>query len=204
MKITALATASLAATVAIAAPVVEKRQGCTYGFVFARGSTEPSPLGMLIGPSLQSSLKGLLPGMQTFPVGYAASIATNISMDRTDAASIKKGVEAFQSAASKCKVIVAGGYSQGAAVMHNAVSKGISADIKSKIAGVALFGDTRNQQDKGHIPNFPTEKSKVWCNASDGVCGGMLNVNAGHLSYSNAQISEAARYLAGLAKGMKA
>jgi len=203
MKITTLATASLA-TLAIAAPLepVEKRQGCAYGFVFARGSTEPSPLGILIGPSLQSSLKGLLPGMQTFAVDYAASLTTNISVDRTDAASIKKGVEAFQSASSKCKVIVAGGYSQGAAVMHNAVSKGIAADIKSKIAGVALFGDTRNQQDKGHIPNFPTEKSKVWCNANDGVCGGGLNVNAGHLSYSNAQITEAARYLAGLAKGM--
>jgi hypothetical protein len=84
--------------------------------------------------------------------------------------------------------------------MHNAVSKGLKPDVKSKIAGVALFGDTRNQQDKGHIPNFPTEKSKVWCNASDGVCGGMLNVNIGHLSYSGSQISEAARYLAGLAK----
>jgi hypothetical protein len=87
-----------------------------------------------------------------------------------------------------------------AAVMHNAVSKAISQEIKSKIAGVALFGDTRNQQDKGHIPNFPTEKSKVWCNASDGVCGGLLNVNIGHLSYSGTQISEAARYLANLAK----
>jgi predicted esterase len=54
--------------------------------------------------------------MQTFAVGYAASIATNISMDRTDAASIKKGVEAFQQASAKCKVIVAGGYSQGAGI----------------------------------------------------------------------------------------
>jgi hypothetical protein len=87
--------------------------------------------------------------------------------------------------------------------MHNAVSKGISQDIKSKIAGVALFGDTRNAQDKGHIPNFPSERSKVWCNPSDGVCGGGLNVNAGHLSYSGAQISEAARYLANLAKSHK-
>jgi hypothetical protein len=42
MKITALAAASLA-TLAAAAPA-EKRQSCTYGFVFARGSTEPSPL----------------------------------------------------------------------------------------------------------------------------------------------------------------
>jgi cutinase len=87
--------------------------------------------------------------------------------------------------------------------MHNVVSKKLSADVKGKLAGVALFGDTRNKQDGGHIPNFPAQKSKVWCNASDGVCGGMLNVNAGHLSYSNSQINEAASYLAGLAKSGK-
>ena len=89
--------------------------------------------------------------------------------------------------------------------MHNVIGVGnnIDAGIKAKIAGVALFGDTRNQQDKGHIPNFPQEKSKVWCNASDGVCGGALNVNAGHLSYSNTQIKEAANYLANAAKSMR-
>lgn len=81
------------------------------------------------------------------------------------------------------------------AVMHNVVSK-LDGGLKSKLAGVALFGDTRNKQDGGHIPNFPAANSKVWCNASDGVCGGGLNVNAGHLSYSNAQIKEAANYLA--------
>jgi len=205
-----LLTASLA-TLAIAAPAaepveMEKRQGggCDVGFVFARGSTEPSPLGILIGPSLQSALKGLIPSLKTYPVGYAASLATNISPARTDADSIKKGVDAFKQAAG-CKVIVAGGYSQGAAVMHNVIGVGnnLDATIKGKIAGVALFGDTRNQQDKGHIPNFPQEKSKVWCNASDGVCGGALNVNAGHLSYSNTQIKEAANYLASAAKGMR-
>lgn len=84
--------------------------------------------------------------------------------------------------------------------MHNVVQKKLSAELKTKLAGVALFGDTRNKQDSGHIKEFPTEKSKVWCNASDGVCGGMLNVNAGHLAYSTSQINEAASYLSGLAK----
>jgi cutinase len=83
--------------------------------------------------------------------------------------------------------------------MHNVVAK-LDAGLKSKVAGVALFGDTRNKQDGGHIPNFPTQKSRVWCNPSDGVCGGGLNVNAGHLSYSSSQINEAANWLARLAK----
>jgi len=147
-------------------------------------------------------VKQQLPGTQTFPVYYAASLATNMSMARTDQASINKGVDAFKKAA-KCQVLVAGGYSQGAAVMHNVIGKALDSSIKSKIAGVALFGDTRNAQDKGHIPNFPTERSKVWCNKSDGVCGGGLMVNAGPLSYSNSQIREAATYLASQAKSLK-
>src|SRR5690242_16680193 len=130
---------------------------------------------MLIGPQLLSALQRQLPGVKSFPVMYAASIATNVSMDRTDAASIAKGVAAFQQAQGY-KTIVAGGYSQGAAVMHNVIGKSLDANIKAKIAGVALFGSTRNKQDGGHVPNFPSERSKTWCNASDGVCGGGLMV----------------------------
>jgi cutinase len=107
-------------------------------------------------------------------VGYAASIATNVSVQRTDAASIAKGVQAFQKAAG-CKVIVAGGYSQGAAVMVRTLSNKLDASLKSKVAGVALFGSTLNKQYKGIIPNFPSDRAKTWCNASDGVCGGGLN-----------------------------
>ena len=88
MKLSAFATLAAAALV-VAAPAdstydaspasLEKRQACTYGFVFARGSTEPSPLvrgrleltsltcvkGILIGPKLQSQLRAKLPGLKT-------------------------------------------------------------------------------------------------------------------------------------------
>jgi len=38
-------TAIILATAVAAVPsALEERQGCTYGFVFARGSTERSPL----------------------------------------------------------------------------------------------------------------------------------------------------------------
>jgi len=121
-------------------------------------------------------------------------------VQRTDAASIAKGVAAFRSAKS-CRVIVSGGYSQGAAVMVRTLSGNqLDASIKSKVAGCALFGSTLNLQYGGKIPNFPRDKARTWCNVSDGVCGGQLLVNAGHLSYSNTQINEAARWLAGKAK----
>jgi Cutinase len=126
---------------------------------------------------------------------YGASLATNVSPARTDAKSIQTGVTAFQRAAKACPIIVAGGYSQGAAVMHNVISKRLSADIKSRIAGVVLYGDTRNKQDRGRIPNFPADKVKVFCNKNDGVCGGMLVVNGGHLAYAG-QIGAGASFLA--------
>ena len=189
--------------------------------VFARGSTEPAPLvrycqedndvireadirkGLIIGPGLLSALRFKIPSIQSYPVYYSADLFTNISTQRTDAASIAIAVSTFQRAARACNVIVAGGYSQGAAVMHNAVGgRSLDSSIKSKIAGVALFGDTRNLQDGGHIPNFPKERSRVWCNLSDGVCGGALLVNAGHLSYGPGTTSEAATWLAGRISAM--
>ena len=125
---------------------------------------------------------------------YSASLATNVSPARTDAKSIQIGTTTFERAAKACPVIVAGGYSQGAAVMHNVISKKLSSDIKSRIAGVVLYGDTRNKQDGGRIPGFPAERVKVFCNKNDGVCGGMLVVNAGHMAYAN-QIGAGASFL---------
>jgi cutinase len=152
---------------------------------------------MVVGPQLQSALKSLIPGMKTFPVGYAASMATNGSPKRTDQASIDKGVQAFKQASS-CKFIIGGGYSQGAAVMHNS-ARAVDPSLQAKIAGIALFGDTLNKQESGHIKGLPQEKSRVWCNSGDGVCGGALNVNAGHMSYGSS-INAAAQWLSGRVK----
>jgi cutinase len=66
--------------------------------------------------------------------------------------------------------------------MMNAISK-LPEDLKAKVLGVVLFGYTKNGQQKGGIPNYPKDKVKVFCSASDGVCDGKLNVTAGHFSY---------------------
>ena len=73
--------------------------------------------------------------------------------------------------------------SQGTAVMHNAVST-LPANIKSKVVGGVLFGDTRNKQDRGQVPNYPRNNVIIFCVKDDGVCGGKLNVNAGHFAYT--------------------
>jgi cutinase len=67
--------------------------------------------------------------------------------------------------------------------MHNAVST-LPANLKSKVVGGVLFGDTRNKQDRGQVPNYPKNNVIIFCVRDDGVCGGKLNVNAGHFAYT--------------------
>ena len=71
---------------------------------------------------------------------------------------------------------------QGTAVMHNAVSS-LPANVKAKLVAGVMFGDTRNRQDRGQIPNFPRDKVTIYCTASDGVCKGGLSVTGGHFAY---------------------
>jgi cutinase len=76
--------------------------------------------------------------------------------------------------------------SQGAAVVHRAIES-LSSTIMNQIKGVVTFGDTQNKADGGRIPNFPTNKLKVFCGDSvrDQVCDGNLGaaILAPHLSY---------------------
>ena len=90
----------------------------------------------------------------------------------------------IQNAVSNCPTskLVVGGYSQGAALTHRAVED-LTAAQKDKIVAAFTFGDTKNQQDRGQIPNFPQDKTKIICNTGDAVCSGSLVILAPHLDY---------------------
>ncbi|KAF1816536.1 cutinase [Eremomyces bilateralis CBS 781.70] len=165
-------------------------------FVFARGSTEPGNMGYLVGPQTCTALKkGGGVACQGVGGAYTASIMDNVSTLGTTQAAINEAKKTFSNAAKKCPdaKIVFGGYSQGAAVMHGAVSS-LEAGLKEKVVGGVLYGDTRNQEDKGQIPNYPKEAVKIFCRSDDGVCGAGLSVTAGHLAYGS-DVNAAVQFL---------
>lgn len=71
----------------------------------------------------------------------------------------------------------------------------LPASIQSQVKAVVLFGFTRNQQDDGRIPNYPTSQTKVYCASGDLVCNGTLIITAAHLTYG-VDAPDAASFLA--------
>jgi len=163
-------------------------------FIWVRGTTEAANLGAFVGAKLVPELRKVFPSLAVEGVTYGAGIAGNLVAGGGDPAGIAEATKDYTLAASKCPntIITGGGYSQGAAITHRAVEK-LPQNVKDKIAGIILYGDTQNKQDGAKIKNFPAERVHVYCNgygelkskSSDGVCGGGLNVNGGHMSYGD-------------------
>jgi cutinase len=128
-----------------------------------------------------------MPDVAVEGVEYAAAVAGNMGAQGADAGGIKNATDLYKSAAQKCpkSVLLGGGYSQGAALQHRAI-EALPKSVQDRIAGVVLYGDTKNQQDGARLKQLLAGRVTIYCNDDDGVCKGGLNVNKGHMSYNTA------------------
>ncbi|KAF1987978.1 carbohydrate esterase family 5 protein [Aulographum hederae CBS 113979] len=168
-------------------------------FIFARGSTEIGNMGSICGPETANGLRRRYgaPSVAVQGVDYRAGLATNFLPQGADPLGTMDMANKLVQASRKCPstIIVAGGYSQGAAITHASI-QGLPIGVKNQIAGVVTFGDTQRLQDLGAIPGFPRDKLLIICAIGDTVCDGTLIITAAHLVYA-ANAPEAVNFLAG-------
>jgi len=213
MKLQVVALATLAA---FASAGVVKRQssndlsegGCKKAiFIFARGSTERGNMGAIAGQPTCTALKRKMPGeigCQGVGPRYTAAMGDNGKPGGTSPEAVEEAISFFNKAAQKCPnmKITFGGYSQGGAVMHGAVAK-LSEDVKAKVVGGVLFGDSLNRRTGGSITAFQKDRILEICASGDGVCApGSSGIGSSHLSYSrNGSPEQAAAFLVGKING---
>ncbi|KAL4731184.1 hypothetical protein ACLX1H_000145 [Fusarium chlamydosporum] len=168
-------------------------------FIYARGSTELGNLGTL-GPRVASVLENTYGSNKVWIQGvggaYLATIGDNALPRGTSSAAIREMIGLFNLASTKCPSakIVAGGYSQGAALAAASIED-LSSTVRDKVVGTVLFGYTKNLQNLGRIPNYPRERTEVFCNIGDLVCTGTLIVAAPHLAYQSDASGPAPQFL---------
>ncbi|KAF5972967.1 acylase diesterase [Fusarium coicis] len=134
--------------------------------IYARGSTEPGNLGITVGPILAEAMQLAIPDIWIQGVGgpYTADLAPNFLPEGTTDASIDEAKRLFQMAYDKCPdtpVVTAG-----TVVVGYALSE-LQSAVQNQVVGAALFGYTKNEQLGGRIPNYPTDKTKIFCLPTD-------------------------------------
>jgi cutinase len=129
---------------------------------------------------------------------YLADLGSNALPGGTSSAAIAEAVRLFNMANTKCPdtPIVAGGYSQGTAVIAGAIPK-LDAALRERVVGTVLFGYTKNLQNRGGISNYPASSLKVYCATGDMVCTGSLIITAMHFSYFDEAAGPAPKFLQG-------
>ncbi|TLD18103.1 hypothetical protein PspLS_10468 [Pyricularia sp. CBS 133598] len=170
-------------------------------FIFARASGEVGNMGLSAGTNVASALERQFRNdiwVQGVGGPYDAALSPNFLPAGTTQGAIDEAKRMFNLANTKCPnaAVVAGGYSQGTAVMSNAISE-LPAAVQDQVKGVVLFGYTKNLQNRGRIPDFPTEKTEVFCNASDAVCFGTLFLLPAHFLYTTESSVAAPNWLTG-------
>ncbi|KAK4638306.1 Cutinase [Fulvia fulva] len=149
--------------------------------LFARGTGETGTMGSVIGPPLASALESQLGADKVASEGvdYAASAGGNANLGASGGPAMASQAQSILSSCPDTKLVLSG-YSQGAMVVHNALSsQGLDG---SKVAAAVLFGDPFNGQA---LDGVDASKVKEFCGGADTLCsgGGGTTLSGSHLSY---------------------
>ncbi|KIK61338.1 carbohydrate esterase family 5 protein, partial [Collybiopsis luxurians FD-317 M1] len=149
--------------------------------IFARGTSEPAPIGTLVGPQLEAALESDLGG-QTLSfqgVDYAASVAG--FLEGGDPQGSQTMANDLTNAANSCPnaKIVSSGYSQGGQLVHNS-AKLISSSVAARINAVVIFGDPDDGQA---VAQISASNVDVICHTGDDICEGGDIILEPHLTY---------------------
>ncbi|WQF79476.1 Putative cutinase/acetylxylan esterase, jacalin-like lectin domain, alpha/Beta hydrolase [Colletotrichum destructivum] len=161
-------------------------------FFYLRGSTQEPNMGKQPGPQLAEYLRQTLTAERIAVQGieYAASLLDNACVNNQlcrprEVTTAERQIRQYM---DKCPeaVVLAAGYSQGAAMLSSVISNRLEQKYKDRITAVVTFGNTMQVYNKNTIPNFPPDLVQMFCNKLDPVCRVGVPLGAalpGHLDY---------------------
>ncbi|KAG9239198.1 putative cutinase [Amylocarpus encephaloides] len=162
-----------------------------YTVIFARGTTEPGNVGILVGPPFFKALD-MVAGAANVVVqgvnGYDADV--DGYLDGGDAGGSAQMASQIASAKAKCPntKLIASGYSQGGQLVHNA-AKLLPAATAQWISKVVIFGDPFSAQS---VANVAASKTRIFCNKGDNICVNGPLILPAHLIYGTNAAAAAA------------
>ncbi|KAF8214052.1 carbohydrate esterase family 5 protein [Mycena galopus ATCC 62051] len=183
----------------LAAPVVERAACSDVMVIFARGTTEPAPIGVVAGPPLQAALTTALGGksLSFQGVDYPASIPG--FLEGGDPTGSTTMATDLTNAATSCPnaAIVTVGYSQGGQLVHNS-AKQLSPAVSSRINAALIFASSLAHRSKGDPDNgtavagIDAANTKVICHTGDDICAHGDLILEPHLTYGGDAATAAA------------
>jgi len=156
-------------------------------FIFARGTFEPggmNNLGSLVGGPFYNVLRSAVPGIQADGVNYSNDVGGYLTgyLGGTTPGSVIMAKQLEKKVAECPNIkIIAGGYSQGAQVTHQALIA-VSQEVKNHVTGVIVFGDPMKGMA---IPGIDKEKIYTNCADSDPICAYLPIPLGAHLTYGS-------------------
>ncbi|KAF7348248.1 Cutinase [Mycena sanguinolenta] len=174
--------ALVALSLAVAVPVTKQAADACMDVIviFACGTLEPAPIGIIVGPHLERSiiLQTLRDSWNTMEILRGPPLWLMMQL---------------ANAANSCPdaAIVTSGYSQGGQLVHNS-AKLLSASVLSRIKAAVIFGDP---DDGEPVQGVPAANTDVICHFGDDICAHGILILPPHLTYG-ADTPAAAAFIA--------